>query len=272
MSLSMHTALTTIEEALRDTIADGLGKCRTAATLTDLRAYPTAAIKHGARAYCTAAAYRYAFDRFETHADNGTTYIRPADFQSNGVWVRTASTSGSGYLRGVELYDGDFSPSALLVRLNGVKPGVVIVYDGDEWTRPSTIAGSVYKNNYDFSVWCVSSNLRYEPRAATPSPIATESAADPGVNKITGDVAALLAGNQIGLGPGVQWVEILSRKREATNLADRLMVYGLRIRVYASIHNVEPDDEPIDLTSLSVQRRLAPDLSDYGDPDILATT
>ena len=267
MTWTIHTALTLIETGLRDTIQDGdgykvgLGKCITVATLAALRAIPFAGVKDGKRAFVTAAGYRYRFDRYSTASDDGSTVIKPNDAGSTGRWLVTVSTSGTGYLKAVELYEGDVNPEALLARLSGVKPGCVIVYDRDDFTFPSVIAGAAYTNNYEFDVLCISSNLRPEHQVAIGSAIASEAADDPGVNKITSDLAYLLAGNQLGLSPGVKWVEILERKRVSTSnaqqLSDRLMIYGLRIRVYASVELPEEDGLTIALNSLSVQRELA---------------
>lgn len=262
MTWTVQTALTSIEVALRDAILDGLGKTATVATLTALRALPSAGMGDGRRVFVTAAALRYRFSRYSTAADNGSTVIKPADNPTAGRWLATASTSASGYLKAVELYEGDRTPEALLIRLQGAKPGVVIVYDSDEFSTPSTVAGSVYKNTYNFTILCISSNLRSEHQTAIGSAIATEAAADPGVNAITGDLISLLAGHRLGLADGVMWTEIVGRSREATVEADRLMVYGVRIRVYASVHIVESDDGLVDLGSLSVQRQLAAGIYD----------
>ena len=261
MTWTIQTALTSIEVALRDAILDKLGKCITVADLTALRALASGARKDGERAYVTSAVLRYKFARFSQATDNGSTIIKPTDNPTAGRWLATSSTSSTGYLKAVELYEGEVNPEALLVRLNGVKPGVVITYDGDTFTNPSTIAGSIYRNDYDFDLYVISSNLRPQHQSVTGSAIASEAAADPGENAITGDVLALLAGNDLGLSPGVKWCEIVSRKREITSnaatLSDRLMIYALRIRVYASVHIIEDDSATIDLGSLSVQRELA---------------
>ncbi len=260
MSFTIENALTSIELGLRNTIADKLAKCPTVATLTALRALPSNVQKDGARVFVTAATLRYRFDRYATTADNGTTIIKPADSPAAGRWLVTASTDANGYLKAVELYEGEVTPEALLTRLQGAKPGAVIVYDRDAFTNPSTIAGALYRNDYDFDIYCISSNLRPQHQASVGSAIAAEAAADPGINAITGAVLHLLAGNDLGLSPGVRWTEILERSREVTSngatLADRLMIYKVKIRVYASVHNIE-DEDTTDLESLSVQRQLA---------------
>jgi len=275
MTWTIETALTSIETALRDVILDRLGKCITVADLTALRALASAAAKDGQPAFVTSATLRYRFSRFSTAADNGTTVIKPTDNPTAGRWLATTSTSSAGYLRAVELYEGEVTPEALLVRLQGAKPGVVIVYDRDSFSKPSTIPGALYKNDYDFDIYCLSSNLRPQHQASIGSAISSEAAADPGVNAITGAVLKLLAGNDLGLSPGVKWTEILERKRQVTGngptLADRLMVYGIRIRVYASVHLID-DEDTTDLESLSVQREIPPPNTDFGDPDVLDVT
>lgn len=273
MSFTLANALTSIETGLRDTILDGLGKTTTVADVTALRALASATSKDGRRVYVSGVGYRYRFDRYGTGTDNGTTIVKPLDVPTTGRgrWLRTTSTSAAGYFKAVELYDGATDPTEILTRLRGVKPGAVIVYDRDDFAKPSTIAGALYKNSYDFDILCVSSNLRPEHQAAIGSAVTAEADDDPGVNKITGDLLALLAGNDLGLSPGVMWCEILGRRRDSASLADRLMVYGVKVRVYASVHNI-PAENTTDLESLSVQRGLTDALDPLGDPDIIDVT
>ena len=270
MPLTLTNALTTLELGLQAAIVDALGRPFVLASIAALRANPSRTVRHLQPVWTTGEGKRWRFDRFSTAADDGVTVIAPTD-GGHGRYLLASSQTAGGYLRAVELYDGNADPATLLERLNGQKPGVVIVYDGDEWTAPGMIAGSVYRNDYTFDVWCLSSNLRAQHQAATGSAVDPD---DPGVNRITGDVAHVIAGSTLGDIEGVRWVEIKSRSRQATSLADRLMIYGLRIVVYASVHNVE-DEAPLSLGSLSVQRQLVEQdgtVADFGAPDILPNT
>lgn len=274
-ALTLTNCLTNVELALQYHLLVQLGKCLTVADSTALMAIPSASLLDGARSFVTANGRRYLFARYSSAAASGTSVYVPTDAPARGRWLITSSTSATGYVKAVELYEGAVDPQEILTRFRGARPGVMIQYDGDEWTNPSVIAGSFYRNDYRFRLYCVASNLRPEHQSLTGAGItgvgiAAEQAVDPGVNQLTGDVARVLAGSTLDDTPGIRYVEIKDRRRETPpinekSLADRLVVYSLDVVVYASVENRESDGLTLDLSSFAVTRALA-------NPDGTTTT
>lgn len=254
MDLLTSTALTQVEQALQTTILVALGKCITQATITTLRAVPSAGIKHNKLGFVTATNARYRFDRFSTASDDGVNVLKPTDNPTAGRWLLTTSTAGSGYLKTVELCEGQATAEEILARYAGTKPCVVIVFQGADNNPLSQIPGALYDYRPQFVLWCVSSNLRSEHQTATGSQITSEASDDPGTNRIVGDLKALLAGNDLGVGPGVKWTELRREEKAYTSLADKVMVYQLGIEVRASLHN--PDTDLVAFTGFNVQRQI----------------
>jgi hypothetical protein len=248
-ALLITTALTQVEQALRDAILLGYGRRLTpaAADTTALKAMASNARSYNDLRYVTSKGYVYEWSPYSTATDDGDAVLKPTDNPTAGRWLKTASTATTGYLRAVELYEGESDAVAILSRLSGVKPAVVIVFDGADHVPKSQIAGALYDWRPGFNLWCVSSNLRPQHQTAVGSDLSAEAAADPGTNRLVGDLKKLLAGNSLGL-TGVRWVEIGREERAYTNLGDRLMVYTLRVKVLGTIEN--PDD-PADLTSIT---------------------
>lgn len=271
--LDIRTALTQIEVALATTIENAIGKTITVADLTALRALASNARKHGDLAYVTSAAYRYRFNRYATTADNGTTVIKPTDNPTAGRWERTTSTSATGYLKQVRLWEGERNEEDLLTWLFGNVPSVVIVWEGEEYEpRAGGYPGTLYKYKPEFSVWAVSRNLRLEKQGATGSQIATEATADPGVNRIIGDLRRALAGSSLAQ-DGVDWAEI-TRSDRVLSSHERGHVYRLGVKVYATIHNnISPDDDATALTRIDVDFQAANQygLADDAYPDDVVT-
>lgn len=266
MALTLANCLSTVELALQYHLLVNLGKCVTVADAAALTAIPSASVLDGARVFVTANGYRYIFARYSSATASGTSVYVPDDAPTRGRWAVTTSESATGYLRNVELYDGSVDAEEFMRRFRGARPGVMVMYDGDEFTNPSVIAGALYRNDYKFRIYCVSSNFRAEHQAATGSgltgaTIDAEQTADPGVNAITGAVAAKLAGSTLDGTEGIRYVEIGDRRRDVSingaTMNDRLLVYSLGITVYASVHNMETDGLTLDLSSFAVTRALA---------------
>lgn len=253
--LDITTALTQIEVALRDRIRFAYGVRPVVANFTALRAVSSQSVNINSLRYVTSAGKAFAWYRFSTAADDGSTTIRPSDVASDkpGRWIATTSTASTGYLKAVELYEGESDAAAIIGRLNGIKPAVVIVFDGGDHQVRSQIPGALYDYRPSFRLWCVSSNLRPAHETAVGSAVASEAAADPGTNRIIGDLKKLLAGSSLSM-VGVRWVEIGPEERAFTSLADRLMVYSLRITVLASLDNPNNSADDVAITSMWAQK------------------
>lgn len=240
--LSILTANTQVEQALQTAILLGMGRRLTVADATALAAIPSAGVKHDALAFVTASGYAWRFDRYSTAAASSTVIV-PADGPAAGRWIRTASTSASGYLKAANLYDGEPDEGDILEWLFGQVPSVVVVWDGDDYEPKSGGSpGALYRVPMRFSIWAISRNLRGEQQGITGSQLAGEAAADPGVYRIVGDLRRYLAGSALNQA-GVNYVEILSADRViSSRTKNRGHVYRLAVKVYCTIHNTVADD------------------------------
>lgn len=253
--LLVATHITQLEVLLQREIMLGYGLRQTLAALSDLRALASRTLRHlQALRYVTATAAVYQWNGYSTAPDDGVNVIAPTDAGPAGRWLLTTAQATTGYLQAVEIYDGESTAEEIVKRLTGARPGAVVVWDGEEYTAKSTIAGALYSSNPRFDIWCVSENLRPDHEVAVGPGITAEATADPGVNRIVGDLSALLAGNTLGDQPGVKFVEIVDAAREHTSLADRLMVYRLKVRIGITLHNPESDRVPVQ--TFAVQREI----------------
>lgn len=208
--------------------------------------------------FVTSKAVCYEWSTASTAADDDDTVVAPADAGTTGRWLKGPSAVQSGYLLDVRLYEGEQSEDELLDRLLGQRPSVAIRWLGADNVPQSQIPGSLYKYENDFEIWVASSNYRGSalPEAIVGSPLAAESAKDPGVNVILGDLKKALAGktgeelNQ----PGIAYADIGREQPVYRSLSERFFVFSLALRVHATVQN--PDDDLEVLTSLMLQRQL----------------
>jgi hypothetical protein len=242
-ALAIDTCLTQIEQALQTTILVGLGKRITVATNAAIQGLDSESMKHGKLAYSTAGGYVWRFNRYSTAAAASTVLV-PTDAPTAGRWERTTSTSATGYLTAVELYEGEAGAQDILTRFKQQKPCVVINWLGNEWTPRSLVPGALFAYRPRFALWAVSGNLRGEGQAITGSQVTSEATRDPGANRIIGDLRELLAGSDLDQ-DGVQYVYLGRESRvvssNAPNMHDRLMVYSIEIEVRASVHHPDTD-------------------------------
>jgi len=275
--LTLRTALIHVERTLFNAINRALRvRLAPVADVASLRATPTRGAG-GARSarsdyelvYLAAAGVCYEWSTAATAPDDGDLVVKPADAGATGRWLKTASTVQSGYLRDVRLYEGEQSEDEILNRLLGQVPAVVIRWESARNDPKSQIPGALYRYETDFDIWAVSSNLRGGalPEAVVGSPVAGESAADPGVNAMIGDIKRVLAGRtgeELGQ-PGIAYCEIGKEEPVYRSLAERRFVFALGLRVHATVAN--PDDDDVTIDQLRVQHLL--EGVDYGPPDDL---
>ena len=76
----------------------------------------------------------------------------------------------------------------------------MIVFDGETLAPKSGMAGTLYASEMDFNLWCVSSNFRGEYQATIGSAVSAEASAtaDPGANRIVGDLNANIHAQILG--------------------------------------------------------------------------
>lgn len=240
--LSILTANAQVELALQTAILLGMAKRLTVADTAALAAIASPTISHDALAFTSATSQVWRFHRYST-ATASAGVIVPDGSPTTGRWLLTSSTSSSGYLRAVKLYDGDPAEEKILEWLFGQVPSVIIVWDGDDYEPKSGGSpGALYRVPMRFSLWAISRNLRAEQQGITGPQLATEAAADPGVYRILGDLRRTLAGSDLNQ-PGVNYCELESASRVLSSaVANRGHVYKLAIKVLATIHNTAADD------------------------------
>lgn len=246
--LGIRTALSQIEVALQRAILLAFGTRTIHATAAALRtAFASSKLHHNQVAYVTAIGYAFTFDRFSTSTDDGTTVLRPSDNPTAGRWLVSTSTTSTGYLKAVKLYEGEVSEENMLTWLFGQVPSAIVVWEGEQYETKSMIPGALYRYSPEFSIWACSRNLRGEKQGAlgayASGPLtASEQTTDPGVNRIIGDLRFALAGQDLDQ-DGVDWCEILGSDRVlSSSTMERGHVYRLRVKVYASLHNTDRDD------------------------------
>ena len=247
--LSILTATTQVEEALQSAIALPLQARLTIATAAALAALPSLTRTHLELARLTSTGIVWRFNRYSTAAASASVIV-PDDAPTAGRWLVTTSTATGGYFKSVKLYDGEVDEEQFLVWLFGQVPSCIIVWDGEDYTPKSTIAGALYWTAIKFSIWGISRNLRAEKQGVLGSQIASEAAADPGVNRMVGDLRRYLAGSDLDQA-GVAKVEIVAADRVISSATrERGHVYRLSIVVYCTIHNTVADDADNPATAL----------------------
>ncbi len=226
----------------------------TQATIAALRALATRGASAAGYArgdddivYVTSALTCYRWSTASAAADDGDAVVKPADAGTAGRWLKTGATSSTGYLKAVEFYDGSFDEAQVDLRLLGQRPCVVIHWNGSENIVSSVVPGALYRYRPNFSLWCLSSNLRPGFEGQIGPELSAEAAADPGAQAIVGDLKALLAGvgltDSLGLTttPGIDYCEIGRERAITTSLQERRFVTELLLTVYATTHNPETD-------------------------------
>ena len=265
--LDFRTATTQIEEALQSTIALNLQTRLTVANATALAALLADNQWHLTLARLTSTGYVWRFDRY-SQAIASASVIVPASAPTAGRWLLTASTITSGYLKAVKLYDGEVDEAKVMTWLFGQVPSSIIVWEGEDYEPKSGGSnGALYLATCRFTIWGISRNLRAEKQGVLGSQIASEATADPGVNRIIGDLRRYLAGSTLGQ-DGVVKTEITTADRVmSTQTAERGHIYALRVNVYATYHNTiadEQDNPAVDLDRIDATYQLASEVGAGG--------
>jgi hypothetical protein len=270
-SLSLRTALTSIEQALHRVIRWKLLKLTaTVPTPAALRGVPTLgaggtnSVSAFRAVYVTSLAKRVEWSIASSATDDGTTVFKPNDRASNlrGRWLITESTETGGYLTAVNFWDGETSREQFQARISAARPSVAILWEKSKNDPRSNIPGAIYDYTVEFTIWCIDENLRPRYEALFGSDLSSDSA-HPGVIAILGDVKKALADQNkrvvdqdddesgpLSLGGGVKVVAIGAETMEDADLDGRVMIMGLGVTVYASVENPDSSGEHVAVTSV----------------------
>lgn len=175
--------------------------------------------------------------------------------QGNGRWVRQSSsvTLGpayfrplhrvrTGYARTIQIFEGD--DDEFLERTYAQSPAFLTEFTEDKLEVKSYQHGAIYKYDLSFVIHCMTRNFRDGADALTGSRVAADSGETPppGLYRMIGDVRYLLGGCQIGLGPGVKFVDVTGRSVIAErDLAQRWFRAEVECRVAGSVHVRDED-------------------------------
>lgn len=202
-------------------------------------------------------AYRFRLD--SRLPDNPPYVIAPSDRGATGRYIRQQSTVTlgpnyvkplhrvrHGYARAIEAYEG--LPEEKLERVYAQRPVYLVEYRGDELPLKSYAHGAIHEQNLDFTIHCLSRNLRPGPEAIYGSKYEGEEddpeqrILDPGLYRMMGDIRYLLAGCRLGLDPGVKFCDIQGQGQIVErDLAQRTFTAEVPIRVHASVNIIDED-------------------------------
>lgn len=219
----------------------------------------------------------YSWSATSTAADDGSAVIRPADRGSlPGRWLKTTSTSTSGYLAVVRIYEGEDGEEPSLVKLSGQTPWVQVIFRGETPDKQSQIPGAFYRLMMEFEIRAGSRSLRGGNEALLGSAISDEASADPGVERIIGDVRqAIVWGDDLGLPEIVDFCYPGAHGKVLEDAGERYFVHKLMVRVPATVRFEDADGEDVALSELALQfSQVAPDGTTTNDvnpddPDIV---
>ena len=171
-----------------------------------------------------------------------------------------------GYARVVQIYQGE--DDAVLERIYAQRPALLVEWDSDALACESYRHGAIYEYDLKFFVHCVAKNLRSGPEALIGSEVPDDAGTvpPPGLWEMIGDVRYLLGGCDLGLAPGVKFVDVTGEARIVeSELAHRLFRAELSVTVRGSVHVI--DEDLISDPKIWVERRDADSPEEGGNFD-----
>jgi hypothetical protein len=268
--LDIRTCITQVTQALVETIDLGyryrypevadLNALRTLPTTDDTRGTPDRALR-----FVVDQGVCYRFLLYSVQPHNPPSVVQPVDRPNNGRWVRTHSTVTlgpayfrplhrvrTGYARAIQRYQGEDAKA--LERIYAQRPAFLVEWKEDTYLVKSTVQGGIYEVNLQFSIHAMSQNLRPEQEALEGSQVASEK--DPGLDRMIGDIRYLLAGSNLGLGPGIKYCDIQGNAQiMEQDLQQRIFTAEIPVLVRASVHREDEDLVPIE--EVWVQEQIA---------------
>lgn len=239
-----------VEQALRWAFMVRLGPV---ADLTALRTAFTAPWERSL-CYVTSEGRLYEWVSYSTLTDDNLTVIAPTANPGRWIRVETSLTYGpndnalltgkaTGFIRSVEVWDGS-DEARKQEQVFSRTPALLVEWNGDNPEPLSQYSGALYRNEHQIDIGVVSQCLRRAPAAAFGSPVAAEAEADPGVWNIIGLLRWFLAGIKLDTA-GVDFVEIGPASIVTEQLAERVFIGGLSIKVRTSFTIPDEDLVPI---------------------------
>jgi phage gp37-like protein len=293
-TLSLRTALTQIERAVQFTIILGLQKRPAAvASIAALRAVASRSPGGSVQLLqfdlqpVTEPLSVWLWYPYSTAADNDSTVVQPSDVPVGepGRWLIADNPQKfaphpdvdpvperldeiqSGYLNRVILWNGEFKRKEFEERILAYRPCVAIAWNASQNNQAGTYAGNITEYPASFEILICSQNLRPEQESIYGGGTAADTAEDPGAIRILGDVKQLLADagkyDPILAQAGIQRVVLGDEDMVDVDLAERKAVLSLMVKVEATIINIDPPSEVIDLDGIDTQ----PELTQLNDAD-----
>lgn len=256
--LLMRTALTTVEQAMKNQLllAYGTRIKPAAADVPTLRAFASAGLSPDELYFVTAKGVTYQWSRTSTAADDGDTTIQPNDAPTAGRWLKTSSTTATGYAKAVRIHTGQDEYLAMLRRGYSVRPSMHIVFDSVNYRDMSQSRGALLWCKARYRVVAISSSLRQGAQVVEGSDVPAEFANDPGTHDMIGDIAASLAGSNINT-TGVDRIDIDDEHYKTSELAGRLFAEEMALTVLYTVQQPDAGLTTLDaLSGMSVQRQL----------------
>ncbi len=265
--LDIRTVITQVSQALVDAIDLGFRyRYPAASNVEELRHLPSLTIPNKALRFVTEEGVCYRFLLYSSLPHSAPSVIRPTDRAQNGRWVRTQSkvTMGpnyfrpvhrekTGYARAVQRYEGDLDNKTMLERIYAQRPAFLVRWTDDEVITKSTVQGGLFEYNLSFILYALACNYRPEQEVLEGSDVSIET--DPGLDRMIGDLRYLLAGSDLGLGPGIKYCDIQgAAKIIDDDLSQRSFIAEIPLLVRASVHRADEDLVP--LKELSIQTQL----------------
>lgn len=286
-TLSIRTALTQIERAVQQTIALGLQKrAAAAADITALRAVASRSPGGSVQLLqfdlqpVTSPLSVWLWYPYSTATDNGTSVVEPDDVPTGepGRWIITDDQQAfapdpdtnpvpvrldqiqSGYLTRVILWNGEFRRKEFEERILAYRPCVAIAWQQSDPKQAGTYAGNITEYPATFEILVCSQNLRPEQESFYGGGTAADTAEDPGAIRILGDIKQLLADagkySPILAQPGIQRVVLGAEDVVDVDLAERKAIVSLMVTVEATVMNVDPPSQLVDLDAIDTQPEL----------------
>lgn len=260
-ALDIRTATQTVFNALRNTLSLAFEKrLPEAATIAALQAVDASTIADRDLLYVQSEGVVYRWSAASTQPEILPFCVAPAvavTAEGNGRWLAQSSTvtygpnkyrplhrERIGYYNTVQAWQG--ADDEALERIRGQRPALLIKWLSDSADLKGYAHGTIYQTEYKFLLHVIANNLRDDESAVLGSTVETDSEVTPApcLLRMLGDLRYMLSGSQLGLEPGVMFVDASG---EATivdeDYAQRLFAAELEIIVRASVQIVDEDLE-----------------------------